>query len=124
MIALPGCSLIPTVKWGKQPDPEPVIITKLVEPKVFHPPLPRPVNLQNPQFYVVSPANFEEFKERIEKENAGVFFALTPGDYQILATNLQELRRYILQSREVIVYYRKSVGAKDEKKQPPQVTDE
>lgn len=124
MIALPGCSLIPTVKWGKQPDPESVIITKVVEPKVYHPPFPRPVSLETPYFYVVSEKNFDEFVERIQKENDGVFFALTPGDYEILAHNLQELRRYILQSKEIIVYYRENVGAEQEKKQSPKVTDE
>jgi hypothetical protein len=35
-----------------------------------------------------------------------VFVAMTVGDYKMMSTNTQELRRYIRELGEVIVYYR------------------
>ena len=35
-----------------------------------------------------------------------VFMAISIGDYEIMSGNMQELRRYIREVQEVIVYYR------------------
>ena len=35
-----------------------------------------------------------------------VIFGMTPQDYENMAFNLQELRRYIRQQKEIIIYYR------------------
>jgi hypothetical protein len=105
-LLIPGCS------WFSEPEIQ--TITKIVTPDISHPELPRPVILEDPYFYVVSPANFDEFQKRIQKENNGVFIALTPGDYELLATNIQELRRYILESKQIVVYYREILGAEKE----------
>jgi hypothetical protein len=44
----------------------------------------------------------------MKKKNNGdvVFVAMTVGDYQLMSKNTQELRRYIRELGEVIVYYR------------------
>ena len=110
LLLIPGCSIL---------RPEPQIITKVVSPTINHPEFPRPVALENPYFYVVSPANFEEFQERISVENDGVFIALTPGDYEILSANLQELRRYILETQQVVFYYRTVLGAEQQNSETP-----
>ena len=34
------------------------------------------------------------------------FFALTPQGYEKMSGNLQEMRRYILEQKEIIVYYK------------------
>ena len=31
---------------------------------------------------------------------------MTPGDYELMAYNLQEIKRYVKETKEVIVYYR------------------
>ena len=36
-----------------------------------------------------------------------VFFAMSVADYELMAYNMQELRRYIREMKEVIIYYRK-----------------
>jgi len=58
-----------------------------------------------PQFYVVSENNKETFQKRILKDSDGVFYAVTPDGYTILSENMQELRRYIRELQEVILYY-------------------
>lgn len=107
LIALPllaavisGCSLIPKPR-------EVEIITKPVEIEITQPLLPRKLDLKSPQWYVVSDANLDEFLKRIDKEAGGVvFFAMSPGDYEMMAYNMQELRRYVKEMNEVIIYYR------------------
>jgi len=51
----------------------------------------------------------------MKKQNSGdvVFVATTVGDYKIMIQNNQELRRYIQQMGEVVVYYR-NVTIKDQ----------
>ena len=85
------------------------IITKPVEIEIFQPDLPDAIKLERPRWFVVNRKNLEEFLTELERiqSNSPVFFAFTPQDYEKMAYNLQELRRYILQQKEVIVYYRR-----------------
>ena len=74
---------------------------------------PRPMSMNNIHFYVVTEQNFEEFKERFVKENGDfLFYALSVRDYETLALNMAEINRYILQQKEIIIYYEKAVAPK------------
>jgi ADP-glucose pyrophosphorylase len=90
---------------------EPTIITKYRYIEAVKPTDPAPLNLASPYFYVVSDANLQEFIEQIKKENNGVFFAITPDSYEIMAENTQEFRRYIKQCRQVNSYYQGLLSA-------------
>ena len=72
-------------------------------------------------FYVVTEQNFEDFKRRFTKENGDlVGYVLSVRDYETLAMNMAELKRYVLQQKEIIVYYEKAVTPKtkiEEKKE-------
>ena len=50
----------------------------------------------------------DRFLDDIRKKNSGdvVFFAISTEDYELMAFNMQELRRYIREVQEVVVYYR------------------
>jgi len=50
----------------------------------------------------------DKFLEDVAKKNNGdiVFFAISVEDYELMSYNMQELRRYIREVQEVIVYYR------------------
>ena len=69
--------------------------------------MPRAIDLKDPYWYVVSNKNLEEFLKRIDKQSDGTFFAMSVSDYELMAYNMQELKRYIREMKEVIVYYRK-----------------
>ena len=43
----------------------------------------------------------------IDQEKELVFLAMTVPDYEVMAYNMQELKRYITELKEVVVYYRK-----------------
>ena len=68
-------------------------------------------------FYVVTEQNFEEFKKRFTKENGDlVGYVLSVRDYETLALNMAELKRYLLQQKEIIIYYEKAVAPKSKEK--------
>ena len=50
----------------------------------------------------------DQFLDNNKKLNNGdiVFMAISIGDYEIMSGNMQELRRYIREVQEVVVYYR------------------
>lgn len=83
--------------------------------EIPQPLLPREVDLKEPYWYVVSDKNIDEFLERVSKEQAGqvVFFAMSVQDYELMAYNMQELRRYIRELKEVVVYYRNVTTEKE-----------
>ena len=71
---------------------------------------PRPVKLDDVYFYVVSADNFDDFKKRFEKENGDlVFYALSVRDYETIAYNMAELKRFIDQQQQIIIYYEEAV---------------
>ena len=94
-----------------RPDPEIKIVTKIEKTVVPIQPLPKPVQMNDIKIYVVSPSeNFEEFKKEFEAKNGGdSYIAISVKDYQNLAKNFAELRRYIEQQKAIIVYYEKAV---------------
>ena len=64
-------------------------------------------------FYVVTEENFAEFKERFSKENGDlVGYVLSVRDYETLALNMADIKRYIQQQKEIIIYYEKAVAPK------------
>ncbi len=50
----------------------------------------------------------DRFLDDMKKANSGdvVFVAMSIGDYELMSYNMQELRRYIREVQEVVVYYR------------------
>jgi len=107
ILFLSGCSFL---KSDPLPTPEPVIktITEYKTLDIYQPQLPRKIDLQDVEFFVVTEKNLEEQIARISKMQDGTFviFGMTPQDYENMAFNLQELRRYIRQQKEIIIYYR------------------
>ena len=163
-LLISGCSVFGT----KQIE----VVSKPIEIDIMQPTLPRPLDLEAPQWFVVSeakivnpcrksisfePKKFDEnkveqlkrpktcnlderenpdwpedytyldrFLDEMKELNSGevVFVATTVGDYKVMAEDMQELKRYIKQLGEVVIYYRdvtmpngeKGVGVQVEKK--------
>ena len=99
LMMVSNCSLIPT----KQIE----ISAKPIERTIIQPVLPREIDLKEPYWYVVSEKNLDEFLARVEKDQGQVvFFAMSVPDYELMAYNTQELKRYIRELKEVVIYYR------------------
>ena len=76
---------------------------------------PRQLDMNDIYFYVVTEENFEEFKKRFVKENGDlVGYVLSVRDYETLAINMAEIKRYIEQQKQIIIYYEKAVSPKKE----------
>jgi hypothetical protein len=77
--------------------------------------MPREIDLKDPYWYVVSDKNLDEFLARVEKEHGQVvFLAMSVPDYELMAYNMQELKRYINELKEVVVYYKKVTTTTEE----------
>ena len=99
--------------------PEKEIVVKTIEVQKIVPiqPQPKPVDMIDVKFYVVTEENYEEFKEKFMKTNNDyVFYAVSVHDYENLAFNMAELYRYIRQQKEIIIYYEKAVKVKPQEK--------
>ena len=76
---------------------------------------PRQLNLSNITWYVVTEENFEEFKKRYEKENGMfLFYAISVRDYETLSLNMAEIKRYLEQQKQIIIYYEEAIIPKKE----------
>ena len=96
-----SCSLIPSKQSVE-------IIAKPIQRTIVQPILPREIDLKDPYWYVVSDKNIDEFLARVEKDQGQVvFLAMSVPDYELMAYNMQELKRYINELKEVVVYSKK-----------------
>ena len=109
-----GCSLLPTVDFT--PPPPVKVITEEVKIDIYQPPLPNEIGLENVEWFVITKNNWDESVAKVENLLGGDFvvMALTPKGYENMAYNLQEIRRYIRQQKEIILYYRNATEAADE----------
>ena len=72
---------------------------------------PKPLQFNSVYWHVVTEENFDDFIAKFKKENgeAWVFYAISVRSYESLAFNMAELKRYIEQQKQVIVYYEEAV---------------
>ena len=71
---------------------------------------PKPLQLNDTRVFVVNKDNYEEFvKEFTETYGELAFVALSMKDYENLALNIADIKRYIAQQNEIILYYEKAV---------------
>jgi hypothetical protein len=82
----------------------------------------RPPQIQlntNMKWWVVTEENFKEFKAAFQKENGDplVAYVLSVKDYETLALNMAEIKRYIEQQKSIIVYYEQAIKPKVKEKE-------
>lgn len=92
-----------------KPEPEIVSTVKYIERDIPIANRPDPVELVDVDFIVVTRENLEEVIARFEERGDFVIVAMSVKDYENLAVNMAELRRYIEQSKAVIIYYEEAV---------------
>jgi hypothetical protein len=111
IISVVGCSSV--TKREPRQIPEVKVITEEVRAEIYHPPMPQEVRLEDVRWAVITKDNMEEQIADIEKMLDGDFvvFAMVPSDYENFAWNIQEIRRFVRQQKEIILYYREATGA-------------
>jgi hypothetical protein len=79
-------------------------------------PRPKPVRFSDIRFYVVTDDNIKEFLEEYKKTNGDVvFYAISVRDYENLALNLAEARRYLNEQKSILVFYEDAITKDVEK---------
>ena len=80
---------------------------------------PNLLQLNDTRVFVVNKDNYEEFaKEFTEIYGELAFVALSMKDYENLALNIADIKRYVEQQKEIILYYEKAVTEQPEEKNP------
>ena len=87
-----------------------IVQTEIIQTEIPTQARPKGVSLSNVRFYVVTKENLNDFLKNFEKENDDtVFYAISVKDYEKMALNIADLRRYINQQDKLILYYEKAV---------------
>tara|TARA_B100000519_G_C14136420_1_gene387744 strand:+ start:129 stop:515 length:387 start_codon:yes stop_codon:yes gene_type:complete len=106
-LALSSCSSWPQLKQIE-------VKTVEIERNVPIQNRPRQLDLSSIKWYVVTEENFEEFKKRFTAENGGfLFYAISIRDYETLTLNMADIKRYIEQQKNIIVYYEDAVKPRE-----------
>ena len=116
LFLLSSCSLLPKEK-------EIIVQTVEVEKQIPLQLQPKPLQFNSIYWHVVTEENFNDFMEKFKKENgeAWVFYAISVRSYESMAFNMAELKRYIEQQKQIIVYYEEAVKPQIP---PPSVEEE
>jgi hypothetical protein len=108
-VVLSSCSTL-------RPEPQVVTVTEVVERNIPTVPSPKAVQMNDIKIYVVSPEeNYEKFVQEFSAKNgADSYIAISVKDYENLSKNFAELRRYIEQQKQIILYYESAIKNKEE----------
>lgn len=103
-LLLSSCGVVGNLRT---PEPEIVTVTETVPVIVPKATPPKDMRLENIRIYVVSEdENINEFKETFRKIHGEVVFvAISIKDYENMSLNIAEMKRYIDQQKQVILYY-------------------
>jgi len=113
LLTLTGCGIL------SKPEPKIVTVTNTVKTTVPIVARPKAVNLNDVKIYVVTKENIDQFEQDFIKKNGSlVYIAISIKDYENLSLNFAELRRYIEQQQQIIVYYEEAVRPEDKPKEP------
>ena len=103
ILFLSGCSSL-------RPEPEIKTVTKIEKVQIPVVARPKPLQLNDTRVFVVTKDNYEEFvKEFTETYGELAFVALSMKDYENLALNVADIKRFLEQQNEIILYYEKAV---------------
>ena len=108
LVSLSSCS------W--KPEKEIVTVEKVITPTIAVAQKTKPIKMLDVKVVVITEKNLPEV---IKKVKAGmgefVIYGLDPQSFKNLALNFEQIKRYIEQQKEVILYYEEAVKPKDKK---------
>jgi len=112
--------LLVVTACSRTPIKEVVTVPTVVEtPEIEAPTInivrrPDPVAMKDADIVVVTESNLEEVIERIKgTQGEFVLYAMTASSFEALALNLEQIKRFIEEQNEVILYYEKAVNKDD-----------
>ena len=91
---------------------EPIVVTQpqIIQQNVPIQARPKQLQLTDVRWYVVSETNLDEFLANFkEEEGLLAFMAISAQGYENLAMTIADMRRYILQQKDIILYYEEAL---------------
>ena len=114
-ILFPSLLLLSSCGQFKIPDKEVVVQKEYVKQSIMLQQAPSPVDFPAVEWFVVNKDNLDESLKKIEAAGGSVaFMAITPKGYENLSIGMAELRRYVLQQKQIITYYEKAIQGEPE----------
>ena len=102
LLLISGCSLLQPQKIISEP--------VVVKSTIAIVPRPRSINLYNADKVVITENNLEEVIEEVKANNGNfVIYGLTPQSFENLANSFEDIKRYVEQANDVMLYYEKAV---------------
>ena len=100
---------------GRPPEPEIKTVVKVEKTTVPVVSRPKPLQLIDTRVHVVTSDTLDQFLLDYKEQYGEVaFVVLSMQDYENLALNIADIRRFINQQTEIIVYYEQAVSKTDE----------
>jgi len=91
-------------------EPEIKTVTKIEKVQIPTVARPKSLQLNDTRVFVVTKDNYEAFVEEFTDTYGELaFVALSMKDYENLALNIADIKRYLEQQNEIILYYEKSL---------------
>ena len=107
IILLTSCSFMPREKQIE-------VVTKQIEKPKLNIEQVEPLDLKPVKWIVVTKENAEQIFTTLENEGKSIaLFALDTDTYEVLSLNMEELKRYILTQKEVLIKYKEYYEPKD-----------
>jgi PBP1b-binding outer membrane lipoprotein LpoB len=104
ILSLSGCST-----W-RLPETKTEVVTKVEKLQVPIVSRPKPLQLIDTRVRVVTKENLDAFLQEFEEQYGDIAFTvLSMKDYENLAMNIADLKRFIEQQDEIIVYYEEAL---------------
>ena len=104
--------LLSSCSW--KPEKEVVTVEKVIAPTIALVQKPKPIKMLDANIIVITEKNLPEV---IKKVKAGmgefVIYGLDPASFKNLALNFEQIKRYIEQQNQIILYYEKAVTPKE-----------
>ena len=101
---------------SRTPEKEIITVPTVIETPVIEAPIiqivprPDPVELKNADIIVVTEANLEDTIKRIQETQGDfVLYAMTAQSFESLALNFEQVKRFIEQQNNIILYYVEAV---------------
>ena len=115
LFLVPLVILLSSCSWT--PEKEIVTVETIIKPTIAIAQKPRPVEFGELKVKVITEANVQEVIQEM-KESQGQFlvYALDPVTFKNLAIGIEEIKRYIEQQNDIIIYYEKAVTDEPEEK--------
>ena len=107
--------LLSSCSW--KPEKEIVTVEKVITPTIAVAQKPKALKMLDAKIIVITEKNLPEVVKKV-KAGIGEFviYGLDPVSFKNLALNFEQIKRYIEQQKQIILYYEKAVKPKQEKK--------